>query len=307
MRSSLSAVSSFAFLLLPFLDGDGNVAVGGGLVAVEVCGEDAQGVVAGGKLGRVPESALGATVAHGVGHFVEEARLFAPVDGDAACVGVGDLGRFGVGRQSVELNRDARAFEAGCRCAVGQKELVARAVEAEASARLVAVHLVVCVNYYPHTAAQRETPAALLRQTLARFAEQLYAVALDLRRGVVCEARERERERVRLSAGRAEVHVDVVHAVDGAERVADAKARAATHAHARECAVVAADGVEEGAVEHAVVFVATDAQVYVCDESGAQTFVERAEAPVGERAGNFLFAHGADDLAVGAEHVEAGV
>src|SRR5947209_6638615 len=133
MRAALSAVFTFAFLLLPCFDGDGNVAVGGGLVAVEVCGEDAQGVVAGWKLGRVEGAAARETVAHGVRHFVEEARLLAPVDGDAACVSVGDLGRVGVGRQSVELDVDSGLLEAGRRCAVGQEELEAESVEAESS------------------------------------------------------------------------------------------------------------------------------------------------------------------------------
>src|ERR1044071_2818467 len=89
-------------------NGDRNVAIVRGFVAGEVRGEDAEGVVAGRERRGVPGAALGAAVADGVGDFVEEARLLASVDGDAALVGVGDLGRVAVGGQAVELDLDAR-------------------------------------------------------------------------------------------------------------------------------------------------------------------------------------------------------
>ena len=53
--------------------------------------------------------------------------------------------------------------------------------------------------------------------------------------------------------------------------------------------------------------VAPDAQVDVGDKTDAQALVERAEAPVGERACDLLCEYGAHRLAVNAEHVEARV
>ncbi len=101
--------------------------------------------------------------------------------------------------------------------------------------------------------------------------------------------------------------MDVIHAVDRAERLPDSQARAAPEAHARDLARRVADGDESVRVEHLVVVAASDAQVDVGHEPRAEALVERAEAPVGERARDLLFAHGAHGLAVDAEDIHAAV
>src|SRR5919107_3149878 len=161
----------FAFLLLPS-NRDGQVARR--LVAVEVCGGDAEGVVAGRQRGCVPDAARGPAVAYGVRQLVEEACLLTAVDGDAALVRVGDLGRVGVGGQSVGLYVHTRALEALRGRAVRQQQLVAEPVEPEAASRLVAVHLVVRVHDYANLPAQQQTPAAPLLELRARLVEEPY-------------------------------------------------------------------------------------------------------------------------------------
>src|SRR5919206_1528243 len=122
--------------LCHLLSSDQNVAPIGRFVAREVCGVDAQDVVARGQLRSVPTRLRGAPVAHDVRHFVEEFRLLAAIDGYAARVRVGDLRRVAAGRQARKLDVYMRRVEAGRGCAIRFEQLIAESVETETAARL---------------------------------------------------------------------------------------------------------------------------------------------------------------------------
>src|SRR6185369_15595910 len=102
----------------------------------------------------------------------------------------------------------------------------------------VAINAVVSRDQYLHVARDYEPAIALFGKggfgpALGRAGLQdLYAVRLDDGRDRVFELDERQLYRVGDGVPGAEVEVDVVEPVERAEEIANAKTRAAPHAHA---------------------------------------------------------------------------
>lgn len=182
---------------------------------------------------------------HDIADNVQHARRLVAVDRVAAVRGVEDLHRVGRGRHAVELDRDARLRVAPQQGAVGLQDLETGLVQAEAAAGFVVVDLIPGVGDDIERAGgggDDEAAALYFGQAAAGGVEQAHAV--DMRRDMVGEAGEMQQQRVELGARRAELEMDMRHAVDRAERIADAEAGAAFDPHPCDVAGGIADQLE---------------------------------------------------------------
>src|SRR5215217_338098 len=201
------------------------------LIAREVRRDDPQHVITFRQLGSVPDAARYMSTANGVCYFVKEPRGLAAIDGDPALIRVRNLRRFPITRQSIEKDIDSRLLESRRRCPIIFKNLVTELIQPEAAPIGIHVRAIERVNYDPYRPTHQQSFPLFLLHAWPIRVEQLNAVLLDSRRNIVFESNRHERERIDLTARWTNVHMNVIHLVDGANSIAGTETCATSDSH----------------------------------------------------------------------------
>src|SRR5207237_3339595 len=213
---------------------------------------------------------------------VQKSRPAPAVEGNAAAGRIDRSDARRIRRNAIESQRAAWFLESWRRRAVALEHLIAKLVDTQPAPRLVAISGVPRIDDDLNAAGKDEPAPSPFGQCLPLIV--LQTDAPNRRRHMILEVHEPERKRVQLLARPADVQMDMIEAIDGANYLAGCKARTALHPHADECAVGVVHRREPSIGEGLAGFRSSDADVNVCDWSNADRLGQRPESADRHRA-----------------------